>query len=272
MSSHAVNAYTDAELAAGNETAKRIRFVMVNTSHPGNIGAAARALKTMSMSELVLVAPKQFPSEEAVWRAAGGVDILDKVRVVETLEEAINDCRLVVGTSARGRRIPWPLLTPRAAGDKIWTEAKQHDTAILFGREDRGLTNEELHRCHLHVHIPGNPDYSVLNIASALQIVAYEIRMTWMNELAGGPLSFDDWDMPLADQRQMEHYFDHLEKTLVDIGFLDADNPRQTMTRMRRLYSRVRLDEMELNMMRGMLTALQNFIHANQLDLEKSKD
>lgn len=271
MSQHTVNTYSDTDLAPGNITAKNIRFVMVNTSHPGNIGAAARALKTMSLSELVLVSPKKFPAEEAIWRAAGGQDILDRVRVVDTLDDAIANCGLVVGTSARGRRIPWPLLTPRAAGDKIWAESKQHEVAILFGREDRGLTNEELHRCHLHVHIPGNPEYSVLNIASALQIIAYEIRMSWLNELSGGPLEFDDWDMPLADPKQMEHYFTHLEETLIKIGFLNTDNPRQTMTRMRRLYNRVRMDEMELNMLRGMLTALQNFIHVNQVDVDDRK-
>lgn len=261
MSQHSVSSLDDCDLAAGEARVANIRFVMVNTSHPGNIGAAARALKTMGFAELYLVDPKQFPAEEAVWRAAGGLDVLDRVKVVATLDEALADCRLVLGTSARGRRIPWPLLTPREAGDRVWSEAASHPLAILFGREDRGLTNEELHRCHLHVHIPGNPDYSVLNIASALQIIAYEVRMSWLNEAAGKPLSLEDWDMPPADHQQMERYFDHLEETLVTIGFLDPDNPRQTMTRMRRLYNRVRLDEMELNIMRGMLTSLQNFIH-----------
>lgn len=241
----------------------RIKLVMVNTSHPGNIGAAARAIKNMGLSRLVLVDPKEFPSEQAVWRAAGALDILDKVEVVATLEEALADCRLVVGTSARGRRIPWPLLTPRECGDKVYAEAKEanHDVAILFGREDRGLTNEELHQCQYHVHIPSNPEYSALNIAAALQVIVYEIRMSALAAEAGKPVSFDDWDMPPAEHKSIEAYFEHLNQTCVRLGFLEEDNPRQTMTRLRRLYSRIRPDQMELNILRGILTATNNYIY-----------
>lgn len=241
----------------------RVRFVLVNTSHPGNIGAAARAIKNMGLSRLVLVEPRDFPSDQAVWRAAGALDVLEKAVVVETLDEAIADCRLVVGTSARGRRIPWPLFSPRECGDKVYSEAKnnEHDVAIIFGREDRGLTNDELHKCHYHVHIPANPAYSSLNIASALQVIAYEIRMSALAAEAGAPVTFDEWDMPPAEQKDVEHYFAHMQETYEKLGFLDADNPRQTLTRLRRLYGRVRLDQMEINILRGMLTAMQNYIY-----------
>ena len=244
-------------------------MVMVNTTHPGNIGAAARAMKNMGLSRLVLVDPKDYPSEKAIWRAAGALDVLDNVEVVATLDEAIEDCGLVIGTSARERRIPWPLLTPRECGDRVWAESSKHQIAIVFGREDRGLTNEELHKCNYHVTIPGNPEYPVLNIASALQVICYEIRMSHLNELEGKPIHFDDWDMPPAKQKDVDYYFKHLEETLEKLGFYDPDNPRQTMTRIRRLYSRVRLDEMELNILRGMLTSVQNYIYRAEQDKDK---
>lgn len=241
----------------------RIRIVLVNTSHPGNIGAAARAIKNMGLSRLVLVAPKDFPSDQAQWRAAGALDILESAVVVETLDEAIADCHLVVGTSARGRRIPWPLVSPRECGDKVYSEAKnaEHEVAILFGREDRGLTNEELHKCQYHVHIPANPAYSSLNIAAALQVIVYEIRMSALAAEAGQPVSFDEWDMPPASQKDIEHYFTHLQELLEQQGFLEEGNPRQTLTRLRRLYGRVRPDQMELNILRGMLTANKNAMY-----------
>ncbi len=242
----------------------QIRMVMVNTSHPGNIGAAARAMKNMGLSRLVLVDPKEYPSDQAVWRAANAVDVLDQIQVVSTLDEAIADCGLVIGTSARERRIPWPLLTPRECGDRVCAEVKQHQVAVLFGREDRGLTNEELQKCHFHVHIPANPEYSSLNIASALQVIAYEIRMSALAIDQGGPIHFDDWDMPPAQSKDLEMYYQHLQETLERLGFLTPENPRQTMTRLRRLYNRVRLDQMELNILRGVLTSIQNaFYYAN---------
>ena len=149
-----------------------IRIVLVNTSHPGNIGGAARAMKNMGLSRLYLVAPQEYPSDKAVWRSAGATDVLDDAVVVETLDEAIAGCSLVVGTSARERRIPWPLLDPRQCGESVWAEAGSHEVAIVFGREDRGLTNDELQKCHYHVAIPANPDYSSLNLAMAVQILA----------------------------------------------------------------------------------------------------
>lgn len=236
-------------------------MVLVNTTHPGNIGASARALKNMGLSKIVLVDPKEFPSDQAVWRAANALDVLDQVEVVSTLEEALADCGLVIGTSARGRRIPWPLLTPRECGDKVVCESKQHPVAIVFGREDRGLTNEELHQCHFHVHIPSNPEYSALNLAAALQVIAYEIRVSFLQEESGEPIHFDDWDMPPAQHKDVELYYEHLQQTLEQLTFLEPGNPRQTITRLRRLYNRIRLDQMELSILRGMLTSVQNYIY-----------
>ena len=243
----------------------KIRIVLVNTTHPGNIGAAARAMKNMGLSQLVLVAPQEFPSDKAVWRAANALDVLESAIVVETLEDAVADCGLVVGTSARGRSIPWPLMTPRECGERAMVEVGTHEVAIVFGREDRGLTNAELHKCNYHVHIPSNPDYSALNLGSAVQVLCYEMRMAWLAAEEGKEISFDDWDMPPAKHADVERYFDHLEETLVHIGYLTPENPRQTMTRLRRLYNRIRIDEMELSMLRGVLTAMKNFVyHTNK--------
>lgn len=240
----------------------RIRIVLINTTHPGNIGGVARAMKNMGMSNLYLVDPKEYPSDRATWRASNAADVLSDAKVVSSLDEAISGCGLVVGTSARERRIPWPLVTPRECGDRCVVEAGEHDVAILFGREDRGLTNEELHKCNYHVHIPANPEYSSLNLATAVQVVTYELRMTYLAAQNGDkPVHFDDWDMPPAKSDALEHYYEHLQRTLETLTFLEPGNPRQTMTRLRRLYNRTRLDEMELNILRGVLTATQNYIY-----------
>lgn len=254
-----------------NANFDNISVIMINTTHPGNIGAAARALKNMGLSKLVLVDPKEYPTAKATWRAAGATDVLEQVEVVSTLDEAIADCGLVIGTSARERRIPWPLLTPRECGDRVCEESKKHKIAILFGREDRGLTNEELQKCHYHVHIPSNPDYSALNIAAAIQVIVYEIRMSAVAPENGQPLSFDDWDMPRAKNEALEHYYTHLEETLAKLKFLDPDNPRQTVTRLRRLFNRIRMDEMELSILRGMLTSIQNNIFHSDNEIEELK-
>lgn len=246
-----------------------IRIVLVNTTHPGNIGGAARAMKNMGLERLYLVAPKEYPSDKAVWRSAGATDVLDKAVVVETLDEAIAGCSLVVGTSARERRIPWPLLDPRQCGESIWAEAGQHEVALLFGREDRGLTNEELHKCNYHVHIPANPEYSSLNLATAVQVICYEIRMAYLQAEEGKTLPQHQWDMPPAEAQALDSYYQHLEQTLVDLGFLDPENPKQTMTRLRRLYNRVRMDQMELNILRGVLTAMQNYVFYTGKVVEK---
>lgn len=238
-----------------------VRTVLVNSAHPGNIGGAARALKNMGLSRLYLVAPREFPAANAVWRAAGAAEMLDSAVVVDTLEEAVADCGLVVATSARERRIPWPLLTPRQCGARAIAEAASHPVALVFGREDRGLTNEELQACNFHVHIPANPHYSSLNLATAVQVLAYEVRIAALEAERGGPLCYADWDRPPARASDMALYFEHLQQSLGELGFIDPDNPRQTMTRLRRLFSRVRPDDMELGILRGMLTAIQNHIH-----------
>jgi len=233
---------------------QNIRIVLVNTSHPGNIGAVARAMKNMGLTELYLVAPKEFPSERAVWRAASADDLLATAKVVESVAEAVKDCSLVVGTSARDRRIPWPMVNPRECGQRMIKEAAHHQVAVVFGREDRGLTNEELHKCNYHVHIPTNQEYSSLNLAMAVQVICYELRMA-MDEPS--EIS-EEWDMPLADQEGVELLFGHLEKVMVEVKFHELDNPRQTMTRMRRLFNRVRMDKMELGILRGFLTAIEH--------------
>ena len=237
------------------ERQSKIRMVLVNTTHPGNIGGAARAIKNMGLTELYLVQPREYPAPRAVWRAAGARDILTNVKVVESLDEAIAGCGLVVGTSARERRIPWPLINPRECGEKIWSEAASHDVALLFGREDRGLTNSELQKCHYHVHIPSNPDYSSLNLATAVQVLAYEVRMASLQDENGVLPSMDEWDQPLATADELELFHQHLAETMATLKFYDPDNPKQLLTRMRRLFNRTRMDKMEVSMLRGLLTA-----------------
>ena len=234
----------------------QIRIVLVNTSHPGNIGSAARAMKTMGLRDLYLVSPLFFPDHKADELATGATDILQKATVVETLEQAIADCNLVVGTSARVRSLPWPLLAPRAMAEQISQEAPQSKIAIVFGREQSGLTNEELQRCHFHVQIPACEEYSSLNIAAAVQVIAYELRVASLaNEVA--PAS---WDCPLATAEDVEMFFTHLQEVLVAIEFLKLSAPRKLMTRMRRLFLRARPDTMEMNMLRGMLTAIEDAV------------
>ncbi len=232
---------------------ERTRIVLVNTSHPGNIGGAARAMKTMGLEELYLVAPEEFPHPKAVEMASSAGDILDNAVVVTHLDEAIADCTLVIGASARSRTIPWPLVTPRQLAEQIRAEAPDSVTAILFGREQSGLSNEELQRCHVHVQIPANPAYSSLNIAQAVQVIAYELRIASLNELSVN----EEWDYRLATADEMEKFFNHLQEVLVEIDFLKMNAPRKLMTRLRRLFFRTRPDVMEMNILRGMLTAIQ---------------
>ncbi|MBD2858271.1 tRNA (cytosine(32)/uridine(32)-2'-O)-methyltransferase TrmJ [Spongiibacter sp. KMU-158] len=237
-----------------------IRIVLVNTSHPGNIGAVARAMKNMCLSRLYLVAPKKFPHDEALWRSANAEDVLEKAVVVETLGEAIADCQLVIGTSARERTVPWPLLDPRHCMGQALAEADAGcEVALVFGREDRGLTNEELQRCNLHVHIPANPEYSSLNLGMAVQVLTYELRMQLLAESLDGN-AMQGWDQPPAGNEAMERYLVHLEETLKDLEFLRPEAPKKLMTRLRRLYQRTRLDEMEVNLLRGILTSTQQWV------------
>ena len=183
-----------------------IRIVLVNTSHPGNIGGVARAMKNMGLTRLYLVAPRDYPNEQAEWRAVSAKDILDAAIVVPTLEDAIADCQFVVGTSARERRIPWPLLDARQCAERMAQASSQEQVAVLFGREDRGLTNEELRVCNLHLNIPTSGAYSSLNLAMAVQIVAYELHM--LRSFAELPVNeLEQWDSPFASQGNMEHFY-----------------------------------------------------------------
>ena len=240
---------------------ENVDIVLVHTTHSGNIGGVARAMKNMGLSRLTLVAPLEYPTPEATWRAASATDVLENARIVHTLDEAIADCQFVVGTSARGRRIPWPVQDARCCAERIAQHAQSERVAVLFGREDRGLLNEELQRCNLHCHIPTHENYASLNLAMAVQIVAYELRMTELAGASSGPEDAD-WDTPFATVGEMDHFYAHLEETLVEIGFLNPDAPRQLMPRLHRLFNRVRLDQMELNILRGMLTETQKSARA----------
>jgi len=243
-----------------SERQANIRIVLVNTTHPGNIGGAARAMKNMGLAELYLVQPKEYPAPRAVWRAAGARDVLANATIVESVDEAIADCGLVVGTSARERRIPWPLLNPRECGEKTYLEAEKHKTALLFGREDRGLTNDELQKCHYHVHIPSNPEYSSLNLATAVQVLAYEVRMASLADEQGNLPALTEWDQPPVNAGDLEYFHEHLATTMADLKFYDPENPKQLLTRMRRLFNRVRMDEMEVSILRGLLSSVQRTI------------
>jgi len=242
---------------------QNIRVVLVNTSHAGNIGGAARAMKNMGLSRLILVDPEDFPSPNAVARASGATDILDSARVVATLEEALAGCSLVLGTSARDRRIPWPLLDPReCASVSVEQSAGGGEVALVFGREYAGLTNEELQRCQYHVHIPSDPQFSSLNLAAAVQVLTYEVRMAWL-AAEGRPTKVEKLETTAMLDAQpvtvdeLENYFGHLEQTLVDIGFLDPAKPRHLMPRLRRLYGRSGVSKLEMNILRGILTETQ---------------
>jgi tRNA (cytidine32/uridine32-2'-O)-methyltransferase len=236
-----------------------LRIVLVNTTHPGNIGATARAMKNMGLRDLYLVAPLHYPADDATWRAASAADVLERATVVQTLDEAIADCALVVGSSARERTIPWPLLDARAACEQAYGEASRHKVALVFGREDRGLTNEELQKCQLHIHIPSSPEYSSLNVAMAVQVVAYELRMAHLaTDRNVDPMA--DWDLQYAGGEDIERFFIHLEQALSEMGFLKANAPKQTITRLRRLFQRTRLDTMEVSILRGILTSAQYWV------------
>jgi tRNA (cytidine32/uridine32-2'-O)-methyltransferase len=237
-----------------------IKIVLVNTAHPGNIGGAARAMKNMGLAELCLVDPREYPAPRAVWRSAGARDILQNATVVDTVDEAIADCSLVVGTSARERRIPWPLVNPRECGERVWAEGEHHKVALLFGREDRGLTNDELQKCNYHVHIPSNPEYSSLNLATAVQVLAYEVRMASLADENGELPALSEWDQPMATSEDLEHFHTHLAGTMADLNFYDPENPKQLLTRLRRLFNRTRMDEMEVSILRGLLSAVQRKI------------
>lgn len=236
---------------------QELRIVLVGTSHPGNIGAAARAMKTMGLQQLVLVAPEApFPHRDAIAMAAGAEDVLEAARRTETLEEAVADCLTVFGCTARRRSVALPEHDPRAGAAALLGAAARGPAALLFGRERTGLTNEELQRCHAAVHIPANPDYSSLNLAAAVQVLGYELRMA---ALAADPppAVVDYMAEPPATQAQLEGFFGHLDQTLHDIDFHKGRAPEIVLQRIRRLLLRAHPDARELRILHGILADAQ---------------
>lgn len=232
-----------------------IKIVLVETSHTGNMGSAARAMKTMGLSKLCLVNPIVKPDSQSISLAAGASDIIKQAQIVNSLEEAIADCQLVIGTSARSRHLQWPHLESYQCGDKIISEAIQyHHIALIFGRERVGLTNEELQKCHYHVSIPANPDYSSLNLAMSVQVLCYEIRMA-MLRLNEQPLETNE-NICYPNGDNIERFYQHLEQTLLHTGFINPNHPGQIIGRLRRLFTRARIEQQELNILRGILTSI----------------
>ena len=236
---------------------QNIRIVLVETSHSGNIGSAARAMKTMGLSNLYLVSPKSV-DEQSITLAAGADDVVRNANIVDTFEQAIEDCSLVIGTSARLRHLQSTLIEPRECAEKASTH--QGQVAIVFGRERVGLTNEELLKCHYHLNIPANPEYSSLNLAMAVQLVSYEMRMAFLaKDKTENALSMIEDIYPTA--QEMEYFFAHTEQVYLSLGFIQNQG---VMQKLRRLYNRSSLEKNELNILRGMLSAIEK-----RLNLQK---
>jgi tRNA (cytidine32/uridine32-2'-O)-methyltransferase len=234
-----------------------VRIILVGTSHPGNIGSAARAMKTMGLSNLVLVDPECVVDGKSVALSAGAADVLKKRQVFATLDEAIEDCGLVIGASARPRTLDWPMLDPREMGEKAVVEGQKYPIALVFGRENSGLSNEELQKCHFHVFIPANPDYSSLNLAMAVQTLSYEIRMAFLAEKA---YPKQEQEYPLTEE--IEAMFNHLQQTLTDTRFIVPAHPGLVMTKLRRFFNRARPEIKELRMWRGIFSSIQKSLIA----------
>lgn len=258
----------------------QIKIVLVEPSHPGNIGAAARAAKTMCIENLVLVNPEDFPSGEARARSTGAIDVLERAVVCDSLKEAIADCTFVVGASARERGLQCPEITPDKVGAKVWQELERGNVAIVFGRESSGLTNEELDQCHYLTTIPANWEFSSLNLASAVQVICYEIYNAFLKKSSAnksvsestGTVENNDLQAngetdPLATVEQLENLFEHMQQVLQEIEFFDPKQPKLLMRRLRHLYSRARPTLVETNILRGILSAVQKVKHqTNTLD------
>ena len=235
---------------------KQVKIILIETSNSGNIGSTLRAMKTMGFGNLCLVNPKKFPSEEVTALAANASDLIDTVQVVNSLEEALDGCNLVVGTSSRDRKVPWPNESIISASPKIIAEAdKDNIVAILFGREDRGLTNDELQRCNLHVRIPANEDYPVLNVAMSVQVICYQLLID--KTLCSEVKKNTHWDVPLAETNHVNRLIEHFTEVAEKLEVFNKGNPRQIGARIKRLFTRIGLDEMEVNFMRGFLSAIE---------------
>jgi len=239
---------------------ENIRIVLVNTSHPGNIGAAARAMKNMGLSKLVLVDPKDHPTYEAYSRAAGADDVLGDALVVKTLAEAVTGCTWVMGTSARERTVQWPMMQPRECAAETMKQAEQAEAAIVFGRERTGLTNEELEQCHALVNIPTNPDYSSLNVAAAVQVLSYELRLAALSkvsEVGNDEVAVKHIDDVPATADQVDGMYQHLFQMLGDVKFFGTSNPEIVMRRLKGLFNRAHLTKREVSILRGIYSAAQ---------------
>ncbi|UKH24529.1 tRNA (cytosine(32)/uridine(32)-2'-O)-methyltransferase TrmJ [Actinobacillus pleuropneumoniae] len=235
----------------------QIQIILVETSLPANIGSAARAMKTMRLSNLRLVSPLNPIDEQAQALAAGAKDVLDNAQIFDSFEQAIADCQLVIGTSARLRHLQNSLIEPRDCGKLAVERAEKGKVAIVFGRERVGLTNEELLKCHYHLNFPTNPDYGSLNLAMAVQLASYEVRMAWLD------LQKNPQIRPLVEEKDypnteaLEHFFNHTERLYKQLGFIRND---AVMLKLRRLYQRAELETNELNLLRGMLTSVEKQI------------
>jgi TrmH family RNA methyltransferase len=235
----------------GSNLLGRIRIVLCRPSHPGNIGSVARAMKTMGLAELYLVAPKAFPHAEADTLASGAVDVLSRAVVCDSLEAALSGCTLAIGASTRQRDLQAALLTPEAAAAQALTEAQTGHVALVFGNETFGLSKEELACCQALMTIPANPEYNSLNLAAAVQVSAYALRRAALSE------QFEQPELDVADLGEVERFYTHLEQTMVQIGFLNPSAPKRLMPKLRRLFSRTRLQKEEINILRGLLSAME---------------
>ncbi len=244
-----------------------VRIILIGTSHPGNIGSAARAMKTMGLSNLVLVDPECTVDGKSKALSAGAGDVLENRQVFATLDEAVADCGLVIGASARPRTLDWPMLDPREMGEKVCIEGQKYPVALVFGRENSGLTNDELQKCHFHVFIPANPDYSSLNLAMAVQTLSYEVRMAF---LAATAYPEQQAEYPLSEE--LEGMFNHLEQTLTDTRFIVPAHPGLVMTKLRRFFNRARPEVKELRMWRGIFSSIQKSLAAAKQTQKQEAD
>jgi len=239
----------------------RVRIVLSRTTHPGNVGATARAMKTMGFSQLVLINPKDYPSGHATAMASGADDILEKTKVVDNLDDALKGCQLVCALSARSRTLPWPLVTPKIGCERIKHSLNhdgEGDIALLFGTESSGLSNQELQAANLHINIPANENYSSLNLAQAVQVLCYELRMSLIEEQLNSKVEVRE--NPLATYEQVNGFYEQLEETCTQLAFLNPKQPRQLMARLRRLFIRAELDVQDVNILRGFLKAVQRHL------------
>ncbi len=239
---------------------ENIRIILVETSHTGNMGSTARAMKTMGLTNLYLVNPLAQPDSHAIALSAGASDVIGNATIVNSLDEALAGCELVIGTSARSRTLSWPMVEPRECGERCVETASHSPVAIVFGRERVGLTNEELQKCNYHLYIPTNPEYGSLNLAMAVQLVSYEIRMAYLaaqEQLKEVTSPEHEVEYPPAED--MERFYQHLEQVLKESGFIRKAHPGQIMNKLRRLYTRARPETQELNILRGILTSMEKW-------------